>query len=94
MVLCCKLLWCEIVKSTVWSNGIVILSPELKSTTGIGHIGKPVFIEALVADLAVEALDVRVLGGFTWGDKVETDAMPVRPLVQRLATEFRALSRC
>ena len=75
MVLCCKLLWCEIVKSTVWSNSVVVLSPDFESATGIGHTGKPVLVEALVADLAVETLDVRVLGGFTRSDKVELDAM-------------------
>ena len=33
------------------------------------------FVEALVADLAVEALNLRILGKFTRSDKVELDAM-------------------
>ena len=72
----------------MWSDGVVVLSPDLESASGVCHTGKPVLVEALVADLAVETLDVRVLGGFTRSDKVETDAMPVGPLVQCLAAEF------
>jgi len=47
-----------------------------------------VFVEALVAQFAVEAFDVRVLGGFSWSDEIDADTALVGPLVQGFAGEF------
>lgn len=52
---------------------------------------KPVFVEALLAELAMEALDVAVLHRPTRGDEVQSDLVFVSPLIQRLGSEFSAV---
>jgi len=55
---------------------------------GIGQAGKPVFVEALVAQLAVEAFGIWVLCGFSRSDEIDADTVLVCPLVQGFAGEF------
>ena len=73
------------------SDGVVVVPPPGQNTSGVVEAGKPVFVEALVAEFAVEALDVRVLSGLPGRD--EDDAYPVSigPLVKVLAGEFGAV---
>ena len=49
---------------------IVYLPPKFNQAAGFMEGGEPVFIEAFVAKLAVEAFDESVLGGFARGDEV------------------------
>src|SRR5262249_10812011 len=56
-----------------------------------GKAQKPVLVEALVAELAVEALDVGVLVGLAWLDELELHAVAVSPLIERSAGELRTL---
>lgn len=48
-------------------------------------------VQALVAELAVETLDVAVLHGFPWLDQQVLDAMSLRPAHERPACEFRTI---
>ena len=45
---------------------------------------EPVLIEALIAELAVEALDVRVLRRLARFDQPQLDPMPIGPGIERL----------
>lgn len=68
-------------------NGVA--SP--RSCVGFGQRGKDVAIEHFGAEGAVEALDVRVLGGFTRLVMQQFDAMALRPLFERRADELWAV---
>ena len=52
---------------------------------------EPVLVQALVAELAVEALDVGVLRRLAGLDQAQLDAALVGPLVERPARELRPL---
>ena len=49
---------------------VVFLPPVFDQAAGFVEGGEPVFVEAFVAELAIEAFDESVLGGFAWGDEV------------------------
>ena len=76
------------------SLGVVILLPGVDDHSGMGETAKPVQIQAFITKLAVEALDVGVLGGLAWLDEVQGDAayaMRVRPCIQHLPGKLRAI---
>ena len=50
---------------------------------------KPVFVQALVAKLAVEAFDVRVLDRLARSNEAQRDAARVGPRVERAAGKLR-----
>jgi len=52
---------------------IVVLPPAFDFISGMVDIAPPVLVQALVADLAVEAFDVSILIGFTRLDKLMVD---------------------
>ena len=76
------------------SYGVVVPAPSVEDAPGILDAGKPVFVEVLIAVLAIrrvvtrEALDVRVLGRFSGSDEVDTHSVLVGPLVEGLACEL------
>jgi hypothetical protein len=70
------------------SNGVVVVPPSGENASGVVEAGKPVFVEALVAEFAVEALDVRVLSGFPGCDENDAYSVSIGPLVKVLASEF------
>ena len=49
-------------------------------------------VQALVAELAVKALDVGVLRGLPWLDAVPVDAALLGPVLYGFAYELRAVS--
>lgn len=57
----CKLGRCEPVEARVRSVGVVVDSPFLDNLASLVQIGEQVFVEALVAQPAVEAFDKTVL---------------------------------
>ena len=58
---CCELDWCEPVEARVWSVGVVVDPPFLDDLAGFVEIGEQMFVQALVAQSAVEAFDKAVL---------------------------------
>ena len=60
---------------------IVILSPFLNNGPGVRESHKPVFVEALVAKLTIEAFDVRILRRLARLDQFQLYPVGVRPLV-------------
>ena len=53
----------------MWPELVVIIPEGLDQFPGVLEVDQLVFVEAFVAELAVEAFDVAVLGGFAWGDE-------------------------
>ena len=49
---------------------VIFLPPGFDEAAGFVEGGEPVFVEAFIAELAVEAFDESVLGGFARGDEV------------------------
>jgi len=67
---CCKLVRCEPVQARVRSECVVVAPPFFDDPSGLGQVGEEVLVEALVAQLAIEALDEAVLGRFAGRDVV------------------------
>jgi len=68
---------------------VVVRLPLGDLTTGVRQIEEPVFVQALIAEFAVEALDVAVLHRSPRRDEVQLDSVLIGPLVHHLADELR-----
>ncbi len=73
------------------SDLVVFLPPGFDQVTGFVECGEPVLVEAFIAELAIEAFDESVLGGFARGNEVQLHLVLLRPVMQRLASELRAV---
>ena len=81
----------EVADRAVWPDLVVVPAPGRDHRPGVLERGEPVFVEALVAELAVEAFDVGVLRRFARLDQHQLHAVGLRPLVERPAGELGAL---
>jgi len=63
----CELGRCSIANGTVRSDLVVIPSPDSDKRFGMLDGREPVFVEAFVAESAVEAFDAGALGGLDRG---------------------------
>src|SRR5437868_5966654 len=72
----------------VWASPIVVQPPRLHDGPGIGQAGEPMLVQALVAWLAVEALDEPFLARLARIDEAQRHPTLVGPLIQRPAREF------
>jgi hypothetical protein len=70
---------------------VVVLVPRLDNGPGLGHRGEPVLVEALVPQLAVEALDEGVLHRLARLDEVQPHPSLVGPGIQRLPGKLWAV---
>jgi hypothetical protein len=70
---------------------VVIASPFRDHSACVRDVVEVVIVQALVPELAVKALDVRVLRRFAGCDQFQIDATSVSPAIQRTAGEFRPL---
>lgn len=70
---------------------VVVAPPVSDDLACLGKRGEPVLVEALVAELAVEALDVAVLHGLAWIDQQVLDVVPLRPGDEGPTGELRAV---
>ena len=70
---------------------VVVDPPGLDDLAGILEIEEPVFVEAFIAELAVEAFDESVLGRLAGFDEVKAHAVAPGPFVERLANHLRAV---
>jgi hypothetical protein len=70
---------------------VVVFSPELDVLLRVGKVHKPVLIEALVPQPAVEALDVAVLRGLGGANEVQRNPVLERPSIERFRDELRPL---
>jgi hypothetical protein len=56
------------------AEAVVAMSPGLLLLPNIVKIREPVLVEALISQRAIEAFDVPVLRGLSWGDEAERHA--------------------
>lgn len=70
---------------------IVVLSPVFDQASGFSQIAEQVFVEAFIAQLAVEAFDKGVLGGFTWRNVMPFNTCLLAPLQNRMGGHFSAV---
>ena len=72
---------------------VVVDAPGFDLDLRIDHAHKPMFVEAFVAELAVEAFDVRVLNRPAGSNEAQRDAGGVGPRVERAARKLRPIVR-
>src|SRR5690606_2424121 len=77
--------------TAVRSDLVVVAPPLADDLAGLGKRSEPVLVEALVAELAVEALDVAVLHRAAGLDQQVFDPMVLRPGDEDPAGELRAV---
>ena len=75
----------------MWPLGVVLDPPRFNDLSGMRHRQEPVFIQAFVPELAVEAFNVRVLIGLPGSDEHQVDTGLIRPGIEHLAFELRAV---
>ena len=73
---------------------IVIAPPPLDQLLGVRDRQEGVHVETLVSQPAIETLDQRVLHRLAGPNEVERHVAPIRPLVERLGRELRAVVDC
>jgi hypothetical protein len=83
----------QVVESAVRAHGVVVAAPSLDHDLGLGARAELLERQALVAQLAVEALVAAVLPGLTTVDQRGGDAALRDPLEDGAADELRALVR-
>jgi hypothetical protein len=76
---CCELSWGEPVQARVRSVGVVVDPPFFDDLARLLDVGEQVFVEAFVAQAAVEALDEAILHRFARRDVVPFDGMLLLP---------------
>ena len=86
---CGVLGWRHSPAAAVRPDLVVVLAPGGNGRPGLGEGFEPMLIQALVTELAVEALDVAVLHGLAWLDQQVLDAVSLCPAHERPACEFR-----
>jgi len=87
----CKLRRRAVPQCAMRSSLVVIHPPGRNDCARFSQRPEPVLVQALVPELAVEALDIRVLRRFTSLDEPQLDASLIRPLVQCPAGKLRSL---
>ena len=77
--------------TAVRSDLVVVAAPLGEDVAGLSQRREPVLVEALVPELAVEALDVAVLHGSARLDQQVLDAVLLRPCDEGPAGELRTV---
>jgi hypothetical protein len=70
---------------------IVVYAPALDDLARVRQAEEPVFVQALVAEAAVEALDVGILVRLARVNEVQSDALRVRPGIEGSPDELRPI---
>src|SRR5215471_18194483 len=73
---------------------VVAFPPLLDEFAGVCQAAKPADSEALVAKVAVEALQMAVLHGLARIDEIQFDVVLVRPGIERLPGKLGAVIQC
>src|SRR5690606_39946469 len=76
---------CEVPERAVRALGVVLEAPTLDNRTGVGHVHKPMLVQAFVAQPAVEALDVGVLHRLARADERQAHPLRIGPCIEHLA---------
>src|SRR5271169_2404822 len=86
-----KFLRGQIAQGAVWAYPVVIDPPVFDGLAGVVQSQEPVLVQAFLAELAMERLDVAVLHGTARRDEMQRDLVFVSPLIQRLGGELGAM---
>lgn len=73
------------------AEAIVVEAPRLDGVPGLCQTEKPVFVEALVPEPAVEALHIGILVRLARLDEVQLNAVGVRPTIEGAPDELGAI---
>jgi hypothetical protein len=71
--------------------GVVLVTPGFDDLPQFCHRDEPMLVQGLVAELTVEALDVGIFVRLAWQDRRQLHGMLVRPGIEHLALELRAV---
>ena len=80
-----------IIQRTMWPMLVVVPAPGSDQDTSLRQTRKPVVIQTLVPESAIEAFDKRILGRFACLNQLELNSMLTSPLVECVTGKFRAL---
>ena len=75
----------------VWPDLVVVLAPVGDLLAGLGQGLEPLFVEAFIAELAIEALDVAVLHGPAGLNQDVAHTVGMRPRQKLAAGELWAV---
>src|SRR3954469_4192126 len=75
----------------MWPNCIVVDSPLFDQRTGIRQADEPVLVQAFISELAIEALDMPILGRLARRGKVEHDLLLSSPGIENVTSELRPI---
>ncbi len=78
-------------QTAVWPDFVVILPPAGYRCSGLLQCLKPMFVEMLVTEFAVETLDVTVLNRSPWLDQNAANSVSLRPGPECPTCEFRSV---
>ncbi len=67
---------CQILQALVWTDVVVVATPGVDDPARLDAAAEPFQRQALVAELAVEALGITVLPGFAGVDQGGVDLLP------------------
>ncbi len=74
------------------SHLVIVNPPVLDDLLSFGDIAEPMFIQAFISELSVEAFDTPVLLGLSRLDKIEWNAVFIRPLIEYMPSEIRSIA--
>ena len=75
----------------MWPSGVIIDPPFFDGPPGIGQVGEPVFVQAFIPELSVEAFNESILDRLAGFDEVQSHGVTIGPFIQCLADELRAI---
>ena len=80
-------------KGAVGTVAIIILAPLLDETPGFCQGNENILVQAFIAEPSVETLYKTVICGFFRSTVFQTNAMFLRPFIQGMPCELRAIVR-
>lgn len=77
----------------MWTVQVVVVAVGVDQFARVMEVDELMFVEAFVAQLAVEAFDIAVLRRLAWRDEAVMDGVFMRPALQRQARELGSVVR-
>jgi len=84
-----KFIRCPIIERAVRTDLVIEMPPGLDLFPGVLHMKKPVLVEALIPQFAVEALDKGIVRRLSGSDMLQLNAFFSCPLMEEGAGKFR-----
>ena len=71
---------------------VIVVSPLVEFASCVGQAEKNLYVQAFIAQPAIETFDVAILGGFPGTNKIQFHARLMRPKVHRLARKLATVA--